>query len=173
MIVWTHAVLGVLYACVLSLHLFSTTEHVSHGKTLYKYIHCYYYCYLQTIINEISTSAPSSGLKISTQKTKNMLARTHPPPTSAHTNQQEVKVQENSTYCGSSISGYGETDKKLDCRVWKSSATFSQLGKKWRSKTLSLKTKMPVLQLQLVNSLVWLLNLWDENKPRKETWCLW
>ena len=28
MIGWTHAVLGVLYACVLYLHLFSTAEHV-------------------------------------------------------------------------------------------------------------------------------------------------
>ena len=36
MIVWTHAVLGVSYACVvhLYLHLFSTIEHVSHGKAL-------------------------------------------------------------------------------------------------------------------------------------------
>ena len=34
MIVWTPAVLGVLSACVLYLHLFSAIEHVSHGKTL-------------------------------------------------------------------------------------------------------------------------------------------
>ena len=37
MIVWTHAVLGVLYACVLYFsyfHLFSAIEHVSHGKVL-------------------------------------------------------------------------------------------------------------------------------------------
>ena len=33
-IVWTHAVLGVLYACVLYLHLFNAIEHVSHGKAL-------------------------------------------------------------------------------------------------------------------------------------------
>ena len=32
MIVWTHAVLGVLCACVLYLHLFGAIEHVSHGK---------------------------------------------------------------------------------------------------------------------------------------------
>ena len=34
MIVWTHAVLGVLYTYVLYLHLFSAIEHVSHGKVL-------------------------------------------------------------------------------------------------------------------------------------------
>ena len=36
MIVSTHAVLGVLYACFtfLYLHLFSPVEHVSHGKAL-------------------------------------------------------------------------------------------------------------------------------------------
>ena len=37
MIVWTDAVLGVLYACALVflyLHLFSAIEHVSHGKAL-------------------------------------------------------------------------------------------------------------------------------------------
>ena len=34
MIIWTPAVLSVLYACVLYLHLFSTTEHVSHAKAL-------------------------------------------------------------------------------------------------------------------------------------------
>ena len=34
MIAWTDAVLGVFYACVLYLHLFSAIEHVSHGKAL-------------------------------------------------------------------------------------------------------------------------------------------
>ena len=34
MIIWTPAVLSVLYACVLYLHLFSSIEHVSHGNTL-------------------------------------------------------------------------------------------------------------------------------------------
>ena len=36
MIVWTPAVLGVLYACLafLYLHLFSATKHVSHGEAL-------------------------------------------------------------------------------------------------------------------------------------------
>ena len=37
MIVWTPTVLSVLYACIfyfLYLHLFSATEHVSHGKAL-------------------------------------------------------------------------------------------------------------------------------------------
>ena len=45
MIVWTSAVLGVLYACVLYLHLFSAIEHISHGKALQKYAHYYYYYY--------------------------------------------------------------------------------------------------------------------------------
>ena len=48
MMVWTNAVLGVLDACVLTflyLHLFSATEHVSHGKALQKYDHNYYYYY--------------------------------------------------------------------------------------------------------------------------------
>ena len=34
MIIWTSAVLNVLYACVLYLLLFSSIEHVSHGKSL-------------------------------------------------------------------------------------------------------------------------------------------
>ena len=34
MIIWTPTVLSVLYAWVLYLHLFSATEHVSHGKAL-------------------------------------------------------------------------------------------------------------------------------------------
>ena len=40
MIMWTPAVLSVLYACVLyfCLHLFSAIEHVSHGKALKKYV---------------------------------------------------------------------------------------------------------------------------------------
>ena len=45
MIMWTPAVLSVLYACFvrLYLHLFSATEYVSHGKALWKYAHYYYY----------------------------------------------------------------------------------------------------------------------------------
>ena len=45
-IVWTPAVLSAFYACVLYclyLPLFSTIEHVSHGKALWKYTHYYYY----------------------------------------------------------------------------------------------------------------------------------
>ena len=34
MVIWTSTVLSVLYACVLYLDLFSTIEHVSHGKAL-------------------------------------------------------------------------------------------------------------------------------------------
>ena len=34
MIVWTPAVLSVIYVCVLYLHLFSAIEHVSHRKAL-------------------------------------------------------------------------------------------------------------------------------------------
>ena len=34
MIVWTHAVLGIFYACVSYLHLFRATEYVLHGKAL-------------------------------------------------------------------------------------------------------------------------------------------
>ena len=34
MIVWTHAVLHVIYECVLYLYLFKAVEHVSHGKVL-------------------------------------------------------------------------------------------------------------------------------------------
>ena len=34
LIILTPAVLSVLYACILYLHLFSAIEHVSHGKAL-------------------------------------------------------------------------------------------------------------------------------------------
>ena len=34
MIIWTPIALSVLYTCILYLHLFSATEHVSHGKAL-------------------------------------------------------------------------------------------------------------------------------------------
>ena len=44
LIIWT-PVLSVLYACVLYLRLFSTMEHVSHGKAHYKYDYYYYYYY--------------------------------------------------------------------------------------------------------------------------------
>ena len=36
-IIWIPAVLSVLYACVLYLHLFSAIGHVSHGKAVEKY----------------------------------------------------------------------------------------------------------------------------------------
>ena len=34
MIIWTPGALSVIYACILYLHLFSATEHVSHVKAL-------------------------------------------------------------------------------------------------------------------------------------------
>ena len=46
MIVWTHAISGVLHACVLYFcifHLFNAIERVSHGKALQKYAHYYHH----------------------------------------------------------------------------------------------------------------------------------
>ena len=47
---------------------------------------------LQPLVSEIGTSAASIGLNISAKKTKNMLAGTHPPPTSVYIDQKEVEV---------------------------------------------------------------------------------
>ena len=47
---------------------------------------------LQSLVSEIGTSAASIGLNISAKKTKNMLAGTHPPPTSVYIDQKEVEV---------------------------------------------------------------------------------
>ena len=68
-------------------------------------------------MSEIGTSAASIGLNISAKKTKNMLAGTHPPPTSVYIDQKEVEVVDNFTCLGSSINSNGDMDKKLDCRV--------------------------------------------------------
>ena len=55
---------------------------------------------------------------------------------------KKVEVVDDFTYLGNSINSNGDMDKELDCRVGKASAAFKQLGKIWRSKKFSLKTKM-------------------------------
>ena len=73
---------------------------------------------LPSLVSEIGTSAASISLNISAQKTKNMLAGTHPPPTSVYIDQTEVEVVDNFTYLGSSINSNENMDKELETVEW-------------------------------------------------------
>ena len=97
----------------------------------------------QSFVSEIGTSAAITGRNISAKKTKNMLAGTHPPPTSVYIDRKKVEVVDDFTYLGNSINSNGDMDKELDCRVGKAAAASNQLGKIWRSKKFSLKDVKP------------------------------
>ena len=108
-----------------------------------------------------STSAP--------KKTKNTLAWTHPPPTSVYIDRKKVEVVDDFTYLGNSINSNGDMDKELDCRVGTAAAPFNQLGKIWRSKKFSLKTKMRFYNSNVLSTLLYGRETWhmktsQENK---------
>ena len=73
---------------------------------------------LQSLVSEIGTLAASIGFTISVKKTKNMLAGTHPPPTSVYIDQKEVEVVDIFTYLGSSINSNGDLDKESKTVEW-------------------------------------------------------
>ena len=66
----------------------------------------------------------------------------------------------NFTYLGSSINSNGAMDKELDCRVGKPAAAFNQLGKIWRSKKFSLKTKMRFYNSNVLSNLLYGCETW-------------
>ncbi|KAI8508065.1 hypothetical protein Bbelb_143050 [Branchiostoma belcheri] len=115
---------------------------------------------LQALVSEIGTTAGGIGLTISGKKTKNMLTGSHPPPTSVFIDGKEVEIVQNFTYLGSSINSNGDMDKELDCRVGKASAAFNQLGKLWRNKKLSIKTKMSFYNSNVLSTLLYGCETW-------------
>ncbi|KAI8499222.1 hypothetical protein Bbelb_229860 [Branchiostoma belcheri] len=115
---------------------------------------------LQALVSEIGSTAGGIGLTISGKKTKNMLTGSHPPPTSVFIDGKEVEIVQNFTYLGSSINSNGDMDKELDCRVGKASAAFNQLGKLWRNKKLSLKTKMRFYNSNVLSTLLYGCETW-------------
>ncbi|KAI8487026.1 hypothetical protein Bbelb_352860 [Branchiostoma belcheri] len=110
---------------------------------------------LQTLVSKIGSAAGGIGLTISDKKTKNMLTGSHPPPTAVFIDGKEVETVQNFTYLGSSINSNGDMDKELDCRVGKASAAFNQLGKLWRNKKLSIKTKMRFYNSNVLSTLLY------------------
>ncbi|KAI8494398.1 hypothetical protein Bbelb_276240 [Branchiostoma belcheri] len=115
---------------------------------------------LQDLVSEIGSTAGGIGLTISGKKTKKMLTGSHSPPTSVFIDGKEVKTVQNFTYLGSSINSNGDMDNELDCRVGKASAAFNQLGKLWRNKKLSLKTKMRFYNSNVLSTLLYGCETW-------------
>ena len=80
---------------------------------------------LQSMTDNLASTAAKVGLKISTEKTKVMLV-TEQQQMVLKVNQQEAEEVENFTYLRSSISNKGATEQDISCQVDKAASVISE-----------------------------------------------
>ena len=81
---------------------------------------------LQSMTDNLASTAAKVGLRISTEKTKVMSVREQQ-SLALKVNQQEVEEVENFTYLGSSISNKDATEQDMSCKLGKAASVFQRL----------------------------------------------
>ena len=102
---------------------------------------------LQSMTDNLASTAAKVGLRISTEKTKVMPVREQQ-PIALKVNQQKAEEVENFTYLRSSISNKGATERDISCQLGKAASVFQRLSTIGISNHISMKSK-----LSLYNSL--------------------
>ena len=96
---------------------------------------------LQSMTDNLASTAAKVGLRISTEKTKVMSVREHQ-PMALKVNQQGAEEVESFTYLGRSISNKGANERDISCRLDKAASVFQRLSSIWILNHISMKNKL-------------------------------
>ena len=117
---------------------------------------------LQSMTDNLASTAVKVGLRISTEKTKVMSVREQQPLV-LRVNQQEAEEVENFTYLGSSISNKGATESDISCRLGKAASVFQTLSSIWISNNISMKSKLSLYNSLVIPVSIYASETWKSN----------
>jgi hypothetical protein len=126
---------------------------------------------LQDQISHLHEISTRFGLKISTSKTEVQCISRNPPVLSVNVGSDKLNQVEQFTYLGGVISQDARCELDIKRRINLATGITSSLSTIWKSKDISMKTKVRVyealvLSVLLYNSETWTLKATDEAKLR-------
>ena len=110
-------------------------------------------------LESIRETAAMIGLKVNTQKAKSLRVNQG---NNAHFNigGDEIQDVEKFTYLGSIVSSEGGTDQDIVARIGKATTAFNILRPIWRSRAISVKTKLRISNTNLKSVLLYACETW-------------
>ena len=114
-------------------------------------------------LESIRETAAMIGLKVNTQKTKSLRVNQG---NNAHFNigGDEIQDVEKFTYLGSIVSSEGGTDQDIVARIGKATTAFNILRPIWRSRAISVKTKLRIFNTNVKSVLLYACETWRVTK---------
>jgi hypothetical protein len=109
-------------------------------------------------LNDLGKVAQAAGLHLNKSKTKEM--RVHSiTDTRLQLGEEEIEEVKEFVYLGSIISKRGGSDEDITARIKKAKASFSQLSPIWKSKQMSLNTKIRFLIIIIMLNLFYFMGV--------------
>ena len=101
---------------------------------------------LQSMTDNLTSTAAKVGLRINTEKTKVMSVR-----------EQQPMV------LGISISNKGATERDISCRLGKAASVFQRLSSIWTSNHISMKSKLSLYNSLVIPVAIYASETWKSN----------
>ncbi|XP_055588419.1 uncharacterized protein LOC129740683 [Uranotaenia lowii] len=114
---------------------------------------------MQSKLDDLTESSKAAGLKVNVGKTKSMEINTGNPSSFMVAGQQVEKV-ECFQYLGSQITPDGGTRKDIETRIRKARFAFASLRNIWRSRQISLRTKIRIFNSNVKSVLLYGCETW-------------
>lgn len=114
---------------------------------------------MQKKLCTLEENAERVGLQINSDKTKSLYIGSQQPPTYSLNNKQIDRV-ETFTYLGSQITTDGGAREDVKVRIRKAQGAFGQLKNIWKSKNLSLHTKIRIFNSNVKSVLLYGCETW-------------
>lgn len=122
---------------------------------------------LQSLVNSLAQACKGFGLTISLKKTEIMGQDVSEAPT-ININDYTLKVVEEFTYLGSTVSQNSSLEPELNKRIGKASAVMSKLSKRvWENNKLTTETKMAVYKACVLSTLLYGSEAWPCYKQQE------
>ena len=115
---------------------------------------------LQKLLDRFSQACKDFGLTISIKKTE-VMGQNVPNPPVIKIDDKALKVTEQFTYLGSTISSNLSLDQEIDRRIAKSAGTMAKLSTRvWLNNQLTIRTKIKVYQACVLSTLLYSSESW-------------
>ena len=112
---------------------------------------------------DLASTAAMLGLKVSTTETKHMRMN-HRPDTPIILHGKVVEEVNEFTYLGSKMTTDGDTESEINARLSKAGPAFASLKNIWKSKKISLKTKLRFFTSNVLTTLLYGCESWKMTK---------
>jgi hypothetical protein len=112
---------------------------------------------------QVERRAAETGISIYTKKTKVLKSNTKT-RADLTVNGHKLEEVDSFTYLGSEIDNLGGSDKEVNIRIGKSRTAFNMMGSIWKSRDISLKTKVRLFNSNVKTILLYGSETWKTTK---------